>query len=195
MKTLARLLQVVVIFFASIHFCSAQRITLVQKNYVYHNFSTGSSTSDWAHYFLVEGEREPRKAGYFGQHLKKYVQSDSIALMYVNSYARRQTFKLITATSTVVFFSIFGISNLSKESVSTEHMDEPDKNRGFLYASCGTLATNLILRLVVPKSIHKAVDSYNHNKEGKGVSLNRLQFGVQKLPGSKTANLRLVLDL
>jgi hypothetical protein len=195
MKTLARLLNVIFIFLVSIHFCNAQKIILGQKNYVYHNIGTGSSSSDWSHSFLVEGETEPRKAGYFGQHLKRYVQSDSIAVRYVNSYARHQTFKLLTATSTVVLFSVFGISNLSKESVSPEHMDEPDKNRGCLYVAAGTFVTNLILRIVVPKSIQKAVDSYNQSVERNGVSFNSLNFEVQTISGTRMAGVGLKLNL
>src|SRR5690242_17056944 len=143
MRISTKLQSIGFILFLSTNFCTAQKITLVQKNYVYQNMSTGSSTSDWSHSFIIDGESTVRKAGYFGQHLKKFVQSDSNAVMYMNSYATRQTFKLITSVSTVVLFSTFAISNLSKESVSQEHLDEPDKNRGLLYVAAGTFAANL----------------------------------------------------
>jgi len=103
----------------------------------------------------------------------------------MNSYAARQVLKLGTAVSTVVLFSVFGISNLSKESASTEHVHNADKNRGLLYIVAGTFATNLILRIVHPKSIQKAVDSYNENIAGKNVSFNSLNFSVQAIPGAR----------
>ena len=156
--------------------------------------STGSSTSDWAHYFLLEGETTPRKAGYFGQHLKKFVQSDPDAVNYLNSYATRQTFKLTTTISTVVLFSAFAISNLSAESVAVENLDKPDKNRGMLYASFGTLAVNLALRLFPPKSIRKAVDSYNR-KATSGVGFNGFDLKMEKIAGARSIGLGIKFGL
>ena len=62
---------------------NSQRIVLIQKNYAYHNIGTGSTTGDWAHYFLIEGETTPHKAGFFGQHLKKFVQSERKISSYI----------------------------------------------------------------------------------------------------------------
>lgn len=104
----------VFVFIISVHYCKAQKITSIPKNHVYYNMSTGSSTSDRSYTFIVEGELIPRKAGYFGQHLINYVRTDSQAVKYLNSYSTRQAFKLATSISTVVLFSTFAISNLSK---------------------------------------------------------------------------------
>jgi hypothetical protein len=139
---------------------SAQHITLIQKNYVYYNTGNGSSTSDWSHSFLVEGETISRKAGYFGQHLRKFIQSDSVAVGYLNQYSSRQTIKLITSVSTVVLVSIFGISNVAQKN-TPENPNPPTVNSGVLYVGLGTFFINVILRLVPPRSIFKAVDSYN----------------------------------
>jgi hypothetical protein len=188
MNNLTRLLTVVFSLLFSVQFCAAQKIILVQKNYIYQNIGTGSSTSDWSHWFLMEGESTPRKAGYFGQHLRKVVASDSIAVMYMNSYASRQTFKLVTSLSTVALFSAFAISNLSKESVQPENFDKPDKNRGLLYVAGATFAANLMLRLIHPKSIQKAVDSYNGQAEQKGTSFSGFRFEVENVQGVRIVN-------
>jgi len=195
MKILKQLSFTVFICFFSNHFCFAQKITLVQKNYVYENIGTGSSTSDWAHYFLIEGESTPRKAGYFGQHLKKYIQSDPDAVKYLNSYATRQTFKLTTTISTVVLFSTFAISNLSAESVAVENLDKPEKNRGLLYASFGTLAANLALRIFPPKSIRKAVDSYNKTKDKNTLGFNGFNFTIENISETKIVTIGVKLGL
>lgn len=188
MNNLTRLLTVVLSILLSIRFCAAQKIILVQKNYIYQNIGTGSSTSDWSHWFLIEGESTPRKAGYFGQHLRKVVESDSNAVMYMNSYASRQTFKLVTSISTIALFSAFAISNLGKESVQPENFDKPDKNRGLLYVAGATFAANLMLRLIHPKSIQKAVDSYNGQVEQKSTGFSGFRFEVQDVQGARIVN-------
>ncbi|HEV9035733.1 MAG TPA: hypothetical protein VGQ51_03910 [Puia sp.] len=91
--------------------------------------STGGSTSDWSHSFIVECENKQRKAGFFGQHLRKYIQSDTAAVRYLNQYAAKQSFKLATSVSTVVLFSIFGISNLAQKN-TPENPDPPTVNMG-----------------------------------------------------------------
>jgi len=182
------------VFSCSFHLCHAQKITLIPKNHVYHNISTGSSTSDRSYTFLVEGETTPRKVGYFGKHLKNYVRADPDAVKYLNSYSTRQAFKLGTSISTVVLFSTFAISNLSKESVSQENLDKPEKNRGLLYASFGSLAVNLVLRIIQPKSIQKAVDSFNQKNEKKEVSLNTFYLNVQNISGVKVPHIGIKMN-
>jgi len=173
---------------------NSQRIVLIQKNYAYHNIGTGLTTGDWVHYFLIEGETTPHKAGYFVQHLKKFVQSDTQAVKYINSYATRQTLKLITTVSTVVLFSAFAISNLSKESVSQQNLDSPDKNKGLLYASIGTFAINVLLRTVPPRSIRKAVDSYNNSLDKKTISFNGFFIKPQRILNRRTLAVGLRFD-
>jgi hypothetical protein len=159
--------------------CSAQRhITLIQKNYEYYNMGTGGSTFDWSHSFLVEGEITPRKAGYFGQHLRKFIQSDSVAVGYLNQYTSRQTFKLITSVSTVVLVSIFGISNVAQKN-TPENPDPPTVNKGLLYFAAGTFIINVILRAVPPRSIFKAVDSYNKSIGKKDTGFAGFDLGIQ----------------
>jgi hypothetical protein len=181
-------------FFVSIYFCRGQKITLIPKNHVFYNISTGSSTSDRSYTFIVEGDSNPRKAGYFGQHLKNYVRNDSQAVKYLRSYSTHQAFKLATSVSTVILFSTFAISNLSKESVSQENLDKPSKNRGFLYASIGTLASNLIFRIIQPKSIQRAVNSYNQKNEKKEMSFNSFYFNLQNISDAKALSAGLKID-
>lgn len=188
MKKAIGALLALILLFSFLHPAKAQRIVLVQKNYSYTTFPTTSTTSDWAHFFILEGETEPQKAGYFGQHLRKFIQADTQAVKYLNSYAARQGVKLATTISTVVLFSAFAISNLSAERVAPENFDKPDKNRGLLYASFGTLAVNLILRLVPPRSIHKAVESYNQTLTPK-LSLHSLYLQPDKEPGCSRLSL------
>jgi hypothetical protein len=171
-----------------------QHITLIQKNYVFYNAGTGASTSDWAHYFLVEGEDRIRKAGFFGQHLRKYIQSDSVAVGYMNQYATRQTFKLITSVSTVVLVSIFGISNVAQKN-TPENPNPPTVNTGLLYVAGGTLIINLILRVVPPRSIHKAVDSYNNSIGKKDTGFAGFDLGIQNAGPSRQLALGIKFDL
>jgi hypothetical protein len=109
----------------------------------------------------VDGESGQRKAGYFGQHLRPYLEKDSLALKYLNGYKSHQTFKLITSITTIVSFSAFAISNLSKESVSQENLDAPDKGKGMLIVAIGSAVTNIIIRAVGTKSLDKAVETHN----------------------------------
>ena len=180
-KTVAKVSIAIFITIICTRPANSQKIFLVQKNYVYHNMGTGSTTSDWSHYFLIEGEKTFRKAGYFGQHLKKFAQSDSQAVKYINSYATRQVFRLTTTVSTVVLFSAFAISNLSKERVSQNNLDAPDKNKELLYASIGTLAVNILLRAIPPKSIRKAVNSYNNSIKKKTTGFNSIFINPQQI--------------
>lgn len=187
MQMAIQLLCTAFVFFVFTHPCTAQKITLVPKDYIYHNMGTGSTTGDRAYFFLVEGESTPRKAGYFGQHLKKYVQADSAAASYIDSYAARQTFKLATSVSTVALVSVFAISNLADKSVSPDPEKETiGKNRGLLFVAGGTFVANLILRMVHPKSIHKAAESYNQNMDKKGIGFSGLNFNVETFPGART---------
>ena len=194
MTFVCRKLLTLLVFTCYLHLGHAQRITLIPKNHVYYNMSTGSSTSDRSYTFLVEGETTPRKVGYFGQHLKNYVKADPDAVKYLRSYSTRQAFKLGTSISTVVLFSTFAISNLSKESVSQENLDKPEKNRGFLYASFGSLAVNLMLRIIQPKSIGKAVDSFNQKNERKEISLNTFYFHMQNISGVNVPHIGIKID-
>lgn len=165
--------------------CSAQKhITLIQKNYAYYNTGTGGSTFDWSHSFLVEGEIMSRKAGYFGQHLRKFIESDPVAVGYLNQYTSRQTFKLITAASTVVLVSIFGISNVAQKN-TPENPDPPTVNTGLLYIAAGTFIVNVILRAVPPRSIFKAVDSYNQSIGKKDTGFAGLDLGIQNAGPSR----------
>ena len=141
-------------------------ITLIQKNIEYYDMQTGATTGDWKHEFLVEGEEKPRKAGYFGQHLRKFIQSDSNAVRYLNRYTTQQTLKLITSVTTVVVLSIYGISNVAQKN-TPENPNPPDVNTGLLYVGGATFVFNLVLRLIPPRSIFKAVNSYNESI-GKG---------------------------
>jgi hypothetical protein len=169
-------------------------ITLRQKNYEYYNAGTGSSTFDWSHEFLVEGENTPRKAGFFGQHLRKYIQTDSVAVGYINQYATRQAFKLFTSTSTVVLISIFGFSNLAQKN-TPENPNPPTVNTGLLYVAGGTFIVNLILRIVPPRCIFKAVDSYNQSI-GKGDSgFAGFNLGVQNAGPSRQLALGIKFNL
>jgi hypothetical protein len=194
MNILKALLVTISCITMSSSFCAAQKITLIQKTYVYHNMGTGGSTSDWSHHFKVEGESVTRKAGYFGQHLKKYVQSDSNAVKYINSYATRQTFKLVTSVSTVVLFSTFAITNLASKTVESENVGGLGKNKGCLYASIGTLAVNVVLRAVKPKSIKKAVDSYNLKVEQKGLGFKKMTLDTKTIAGRNTVAVGMAFE-
>jgi hypothetical protein len=171
-----------------------QHITLIQKNYEYYNAGTGGSTFDWSHSFQVDGEDRIRKAGYFGQHLRKYIQSDSVAVGYMNQYATKQTFKLITSVSTVVLVSIFGISNVAQKN-TPENPNPPTVNTGLLYVAGGTLIINLVLRLVPPGSIFKAVDSYNKSIGKKDTGFAGLDLRIQNAGPSRQLALGIKLDL
>jgi len=97
---------------------------------------------------------------------------------YLNQYAAKQSFKLATSVSTVVLFSIFGISNLAQKN-TPENPDPPTVNIGCLYASIGTLFLNLIIRLTPPKSIYKAVSSYNRSIGKEDTGFAGFDLGVQ----------------
>jgi hypothetical protein len=175
--------------------CSGQpQITLIQKNYSYYNMGTGGSTFDWSHFFVVEGEKTSRKAGFFGQHLRKYVQSDSVAVGYMNQYATKQTFKLITSVSTVVCFSIFGISNLVQKN-TPQNPDPPTVNMGLLYVSIGTLFINFIIRVTPPRSIYKAVDSYNQSVGKKDSGFAGLDLRIQNAGPSRQLAMGIKFNL
>src|SRR5690606_23817386 len=102
-----------------------------------------------------------------------------------------QTLKLVTAISTVGFFTAFAIPNLSKESVSSENADKPMKAKGALYAAGVSFATNLILRIIHPKSIQRAVDSYNQKLENKEISFNNLHLDIQPMGKANHINMGL----
>ena len=195
MKHTPKLFSLTITLFTCIHFCTAQKIQLIQKDHTYYNAGSGGTTFDWSHSFVLEGESEPRKAGFFGQHLKRYVMSDPIAVKHINSYATHQTFKLLTTTSTIALFSAFGISNLGKESVSRENLDAPLKNPGLLYAAAGAGIANFILRVVRPKSIFKAVASYNQKGNATGISFKSINLPTQSTAGASTLNLVLQFRL
>ncbi len=191
MRNPIKLLITLFVFVLSSYFCKAQKITLIPKNHIYYNMSTGSSTSDRSYTFVVDNEGISKKVGYFGQNLRKYVKDDSVAVKYLNAYSGHQTFKLITSISTVGFFVAFAIPNLSKESVSSENVNAPMKAKGALYAAGASFAANLILRLIHPKSIQKAVDSYNQKVENKEISFNNLHLDIQPLGKANHINMGL----
>lgn len=78
-------------------------MTLIPKNHIYFNMSTGSSTSDRSYTFVVDNEGISEKVGYFGQNHRRQLKDDSVAVKYLNAYSGHQTFQLITSVSTVVF--------------------------------------------------------------------------------------------
>jgi hypothetical protein len=181
MSRLTNLLVTMSIFVLLTRESSAQekpRIFLIQRNSQFYNSATGASTSDWRHEFMVEGENTFRKAGFFGQHLRKYVQSDSVAVGYINQYATRQAFKLATSVSTVVLVSIFGISNVAQKN-TPENPNPPTLNTGLLYVAGATFIANLILRIVPPRCIFKAVDSYNQSIGKKDTGFAGVDLGFQ----------------
>ena len=163
-------------------------ITLIQKNIEYYDMSTGGSTGDWTHDFLVEGEDIPRKAGYFGQRLRIFIQSDSNAVRYLNRYATQQTLKLVSAVTAVVFLSIYGISNVAQKN-TPENPNPPDVNTGCLYVGMAMFVFNVVIRFIPPRSIFKAVDSYNRSI-GKGdTGFAGFDLGTQNVGPSRQLTL------
>ena len=179
------------LFVLSCLFSKAQKITLIPKNHIYYNMSTGSSSSDRSYTFVVDEKGISEKAGYFGQNLRRHMKDDSIALKYLNAYSGHQALKLATSISTVGFFVAFAIPNLSKESVSSENVDKPMKAKGALYAAGASFAANLILRIIHPKSIQKAVDSYNRKLENKDISFNNFYWDIQTIGKANHVNMGL----
>ncbi|MDP4246449.1 MAG: hypothetical protein Q8932_11440 [Bacteroidota bacterium] len=60
-----------------------------------------------------------------------------------------------------------------------DHPDPPTVNTGLLYVAGGTFIINLILRLVPPRSIYKAVDSYNQSIGKRDSGFAGFDLGIQ----------------
>ena len=168
------------------NFLSAQKIQLVSKQYETRYPITGGSSSEWVHDFIVEGQWQQLSIGYFGQHLKKYLKSDSNAVKYMNTYATRQAFKLTTSVSTLAFLSAYIITNVANNSKESGKLD---RNPGLLYAGLGSLAINLVFRLAPPASLQKAVDSYNDKVDKSEVSLSDIHLNLENVAGNKVIGL------
>ncbi len=167
----------------------AQRITLIPRTYTFYNMGTGGSTSDRVYYFMFDDDKEPKKIGYFGQHIRPHLLLDTNALKYLNAYRGHQTFKLSTAIAAVGSFIGFAASGLKKESVATENLDKPQKGRGFLYATIGFAVTNLVTRWVGTKSMKKAVEEYNTHATVSQFKFDGIGFDLQDTNQQKTIAL------
>jgi len=192
MKSLLTLLFTGIIFLHSAYTCKAQKITLIQKKTTFYNMTTGAVTSSVKYTFLVDGDPNPKRSGYFGQNLKNYVKSDPTALKFMNLYATYQKLKLGSSISTVGLFSAFAITNLSKSSVAVENINKPLRGKGFLYAAIGTLGTNIVFNLLQPNTIMDAVDSYNRNYKGSArIRFHDLNFTNQTIASNPNSRFYL----
>lgn len=65
------------------------------------------------------------------------------------------------------------------------------KAQGALYAAGASFAANLMLRLIHPKSIQKAVDAYNQKVHNKEISFNNLYLNIQRISKANHINMGL----
>ncbi len=175
-------------FLLIIHCCKAQHISIKRK-YEQITDADGNVTASTYKYrgFLVEGEYEPRRIGFFGQHLKEYVRSDSNALGYMRSFATFKAIKLGTTAAGLTLFCLYVARNTNKEALVPANGDK-DFGKAFLPPLYITAILGTIFWVIPPVNIEKAVDSYNLNIDNKssfrfkGIDLNMESGPVKPYP-------------